>query len=474
MDVEAWLELKKNHGAEEERARDLFYALWIPDLFMRRVEEGGKWSLFCPNEAPGLSDVYGDEFDALYTKYENTPGKARKVVEARTLFSRILGSQQETGTPYMLYKDACNSKSNQKNLGTIKCSNLCTETIMYSSKDEIAVCNLASIALPMFVDPITLQFDYKKLFEITKVVTRNLDRVIDINYYPVPQAERSNRRHRPIGIGVQGLTDTFILMRLPYESIEAQQVNKRIFETIYFAALTASCELAQRDGPYESYEGSPISQGLYQFDLWGQTWHDSAFSDTDAWDWIELFKKVDQYGVRNSLLTAPMPTATTSQILGNTESFEPMTSNLYVRRTLAGEFVCVNRFLLKDLIELGLWSPVMKDAIVAANGSIQGITNIPDGIKALYKTVWEISQKTIIDMAADRGAYIDQSQSMNIHMINANEAKLTSMHFHAWKKGLKTGMYYLRTKSAADAVKVTLAPQQCSLDNKDDCVMCGA
>ena len=452
VDVLNFLEMKKNHGAEEERARDLFYALWVPDLFMRRVEADGQWALFCPNEAPGLFDSYGAEFDALYAKYEATPGKPRKVVRARQLWQQILESQQETGTPYMLFKDAANAKSNQKNLGTIHCSNLCTEIIQYTSREEIAVCNLASIALPMFVNREKGTFDHERLFDVTQVVTRNLNRIIDINYYPVQQAEYSNKKNRPIGLGVQGLADAFILLRLPFDSPEAQTLNRHIFETIYYAALTASCQLAERLGAYESYPGSPISQGVLQFDMWGVT------PDSGRWDWDRLRADIRSHGVRNSLLLAPMPTATTSQILGNNEAFEPYTSNIYVRRTLAGEFVCVSRHLLVDLIALGLWTPALKDEIIASNGSIQNIACIPAHIKALYRTVWEISQKSIIDMAADRGAYIDQSQSLNIHMTNVNAAKLTSMHFYAWKKGLKTGMYYLRTKSATDAIKFTLDP----------------
>ena len=451
VDVLRVLDLKKNHGIEEERARDLFYGLWVPDLFMKRVESDGEWALFCPNEAVGLHDSYGADFEALYEKYERTPGKARKVIKARTLWQQILESQQETGTPYMLFKDAANAKSNQKNLGTIHCSNLCTEVIQFSSKDEIAVCNLASLALPMFVKDGA--FDHNKLFEVTKVVTRNLNKIIDINFYPVPQAERSNRRNRPIGIGVQGLADTFILLRMPFESAAARQLNKEIFETIYFAALTASNELAQRDGAYETYAGSPVSKGILQFDMWNVT------PPSARWDWNALREKIGEFGVRNSLLTAPMPTATTSQILGNTEAFEPVTSNIYVRRTLAGEFVCISRHLLRDLIQAGLWTPTLKNKIIAHNGSVQHIAEIPSELKALYKTVWEISQKVVIDMAADRGAFIDQSQSLNIHMTDVTFAKLTSMHFHAWKSGLKTGMYYLRSKAATDAIKFTIEPE---------------
>lgn len=446
-DIRAFLDLKKNHGAEEYRARDLFYALWVPDLFMRRVEADGKWSLFCPNEAPGLCDVYGEAFDALYAKYE-TEGKARETINARTLWQAILDSQTETGTPYILYKDACNSKSNQKNLGTIRSSNLCTEVIQYSSPSEIAVCNLASLALPMFVAGNGV--DYKLLYEVTKVVTRNLNKIIDGNHYPLKEARDSNLRHRPIGIGVQGLADTFALLRMPFESLEAQQMNRDIFETIYFAAMTASNELAtEHKATYQSYAGSPVSKGVFQFDMWG-------VKPSARWDWAALKARVAAHGIYNSLLVAPMPTASTSQILGNNESFEPYTSNVYVRRTLAGEFVCVNRHLLNDLIQRGLWSDAMKNALVAANGSVQKIDSIPAGLKEVYKTVWEISIKVLINMAADRGAFIDQSQSMNVHMPDIAPAKLTSMHFYAWKKGLKTGMYYLRSKAAADAIKFTV------------------
>lgn len=446
-DVRAFLDLKKNHGAEEYRARDLFYALWVPDLFMRRVEADGKWSLFCPNEAPGLCDVYGDAFNALYVKYEKE-GKARETIDARTLWQAILESQTETGTPYILYKDACNSKSNQKNLGTIRSSNLCTEVIQYSSPSEIAVCNLASLALPMFVAG--KEFNHKLLYEVTKVVTRNLNKIIDGNHYPLKEARDSNLRHRPIGIGVQGLADAFVLLRLPYESLEAQQLNRDIFETIYFAAMTASNELAtEHKATYQSYAGSPVSKGVFQFDMWG-------VKPSTRWDWAALKARVAVHGVYNSLLVAPMPTASTSQILGNNESFEPYTSNVYVRRTLAGEFVCVNRHLLNDLIQRGLWSDALKNALVAANGSVQKIDTIPADLKELYKTVWEISAKVQINMAADRGAFIDQSQSMNVHMPDITNAKLTSMHFHAWRKGLKTGMYYLRSKAAADAIKFTV------------------
>ena len=493
-DVFDFLDLKKNTGKEETRARDLFYAMWIPDLFMKRVEADGDWSLFCPNEAPGLADCYGQEFERLYEGYEKK-GVARKTVKAQKLWYAILESQIETGTPYMLYKDACNEKSNQKNLGTIKCSNLCTEIVEYSSPDEVAVCNLASLALPSFVENKT--FNFAKLRQVTQVITRNLNRIIDINYYPVPQAERSNMRNRPIGIGVQGLADAFILMRFAFDSEEARQLNKDIFETIYYAALEASCELAEKEGAYETYPGSPVSQGILQYDMWNVT-------PSDRWDWAALKQKIAQHGVRNSLLLAPMPTASTSQILGNNECFEPYTSNIYVRRVLSGEFQIVNPHLLKDLTDMGLWNDAMKNRIIADNGSIQKIKSIPDDIKALYKTVWEISQRAIIDMAADRGAFIDQSQSLNIHIGEPNFGKLTSMHFYGWKKGLKTGMYYLRSRPAADAIKFTvdrealakenavdaaadeeqkesteeeklaqnLAAMMCSLENKDACLMC--
>nr|PZN51403.1 MAG: ribonucleoside-diphosphate reductase subunit alpha [Bacteroidota bacterium] len=447
-DIFDFLNLKKNHGKEELRARDLFYALWIPDLFMKRVENNEMWSLFCPNEAPGLADVYGEEFERLYEKYEREE-KYRRQVKAQDLWFEILEAQIETGTPYMLYKDAANRKSNQKNLGTIKSSNLCTEIMEYTSPDEVAVCNLASIALPKFVtDEGT--FDHHKLYEITKVVTRNLNKVIDINYYPVEEARRSNLRHRPIGIGVQGLADTFIQLRMPFDSPEARRLNEDIFETIYYGAMEASMELAKVHGPYETFKGSPVSKGIFQFDMWGVT------PKSGRWNWEQLKRDVKQYGVRNSLLVAPMPTASTSQILGNNECFEPYTSNIYTRRTLSGEFIVVNRHLMKDLMELGLWNETMRQKLIAANGSVQNIPEIPQHIKDIYKTVWEISQKVIIDMSADRGAYICQSQSLNIHITNPNFGKLTSMHFYAWKKGLKTGMYYLRSTAAADAIKFTV------------------
>ena len=481
-DVFEFLQLKKNHGKEELRARDLFYAMWIPDLFMKRVEENESWSLFSPDEAPNLHETYGKEFEKLYTKYEKE-GKARKTVKAQDLWFEILESQIETGNPYILYKDHANKKSNQKNLGTIKSSNLCTEIIEYTSPDEIAVCNLASIALNMFVKEDST-YDFKKLYDITKVITKNLNKVIDVNYYPVEEARNSNMRHRPIGVGVQGLADAFILMKYPFDSNEAKQLNKDIFETIYYAAMEASMELSKKEGPYETYKGSPVSKSIFQFDMWGIT------PNSNRWDWTKLKQKVKKHGVRNSLLLAPMPTASTSQILGNNECFEPYTSNLYTRRVLSGEFIVVNKHLLNDLIELDLWNDKMKDKIMEQNGSIQNINEIPDNIKLLYRTVWEVSQKSIIEMAADRGAYICQSQSMNIHMQDANFGKLTSMHFHAWKLGLKTGLYYLRTKAAADAIKFTIVKEEkenskekksenqeaieCSIENQDDCEMCGS
>jgi ribonucleoside-diphosphate reductase alpha chain len=490
-DIFDFLDLRKNHGKEELRARDLFFALWICDLFMKRVEEEGEWSLFCPNEAPGLSDCHSAEFEALYERYERE-GKARKVVKARELWTAILESQIETGTPYMLYKDACNGKSNQQNLGTIKSSNLCTEIVEYTDKDEVAVCNLASISLPRFV--IDGKFDHQRLFDITYVVTRNLNKIIDVNYYPVPEARRSNMRHRPIGIGVQGLADAFILLRMPFESDEARKLNSEIFETIYYASMTASKDLSIMEGPYETYAGSPVSKGVFQFDMWGVT-------PSPRWEWDVLREEVIKHGVRNSLLVAPMPTASTSQILGNNECFEPYTSNIYTRRVLSGEFVVVNKHLLLDLVRLGLWNSDLKNKLIASNGSVQDIPEVPQDIKELYKTVWEIKQRAVIDMAADRGAYICQSQSLNIFMQNANFSKLSSMHFYAWKKGLKTGMYYLRTKAAVDAIKFTVdaaylqkagaasaAPEgvaqlsadeiaaqvSCSLDNPEGCISCGS
>jgi len=487
-DIFDFLELRKNHGAEEERARDLFFALWVPDLFMKRVEKDEMWSLMCPNECKGLHLVWGDEFEKLYCEYEQKR-KYRKQIKARELWQSILQSQIETGTPYMMYKDSCNRKSNQKNLGTIQSSNLCTEIVQYTSPDEVAVCNLASIALPKFVDVEKKIFNFESLVKITKVITRNLNKVIDINYYPVIEAKNSNLKHRPIGIGVQGLADVFMLLRMPFESKEAQKLNRDIFETIYFAALDASCELAEKHGTYDSFKGSPASEGILQYDLWN-------VEPSDRHDWKALKQKIIKHGLRNSLLIAPMPTASTSQMLGNNECFEPYTSNVYIRRTLAGEFVCINEHLLRDLLKLGIWTSLLKDKLIAANGSVQNIEEIPKDLKELYKTVWEISQKTLIDMAADRGAFIDQSQSFNVHMAGANYAKLTSMHFYGWKKGLKTGMYYLRTKSAVDAIKFTVNQQaleqdvkqkqsiknqnqsmqeiMCSLDNKEHCQSCSS
>ncbi len=495
-DIFEFLELRKNHGKEELRARDLFYALWIPDLFMERVEQNGDWTLMSPDECPGLFDAYGKKFKALYEKYERE-GKGRKKIKAQDLWFEVLEAQIETGTPYMLYKDAANEKSNQRNLGTIRSSNLCTEIMEYTSKDEVAVCNLASIALSKFV--IDGKFDHQKLYEITKVVTRNLNKVIDVNYYPIPEAKNSNMRHRPIGIGVQGLADAFLLLKLPFESKEAKKLNKEIFETMYFAAMETSMEIAQKEGAYESFQGSPVSKGVFQFDMW------RVSPDSGRWDWIDLKQKVRKHGIRNSLLLAPMPTASTSQILGNNECFEPYTSNLYLRRVLSGEFIVANKYLMNELISLGLWDDSMMNRIKAENGSIQNIQEIPAEIRERYKTVWEISQKTIIDMSADRGAFICQSQSLNIHLQDANFGKMTSMHFYSWKKGLKTGMYYLRTKAATDAIKFTVekekqeqpkaeaissgtqqrlmtqTPQldqhaavQCSLDDPDGCEMCGS
>ncbi|MBL7902585.1 MAG: ribonucleoside-diphosphate reductase subunit alpha [Bacteroidia bacterium] len=499
-DIYDFLDIRKNHGKEEMRARDLFTALWIPDLFMKRVEEEGMWSLMCPNECPGLSDCHSEEFVKLYTKYEEE-GRFRRQVKARELWASIIEAQIETGNPYMLFKDAANSKSNQQNLGTIKSSNLCTEIIEYTSADEVAVCNLASIALPRFVDEKTGSFDHNKLFEITYQATINLNKIIDRNYYPVPEARNSNMRHRPIGLGVQGLADAFILMRYPFESDEARALNSEIFETIYFAALTASKDLAKVDGAYESYPGSPISKGIFQHDMWN-------VKPSTRWEWDVLREEIIKHGVRNSLLLAPMPTASTSQILGNNECFEPYTSNIYTRRVLSGEFVVVNKHLLRDLVKLGIWNDGLKNKIIAANGSVQNIAEIPANIKELYKTVWEIKQRTIIDMAADRGAFIDQSQSLNLFIQDANFAKMSSAHFYAWKKGLKTGMYYLRTKAAADAIKFTVdqsalaqptfvlgnedqllvdrgqghvlsydeqqAQLSCSLDDPENCEACGS
>ncbi len=481
-DVFDFLDLKKNHGKEESRARDLFYALWIPDLFMKRVKENGDWTLMCPHECPGLSDTHSAEFEKLYTKYEKA-GKGRKTIKAQDLWFKILESQIETGTPYMLYKDAANAKSNQQNLGTIKSSNLCTEIIEYTAPDEVAVCNLASIALPKYVTE-EGTFDHDKLFEVTYQAAINLNRIIDENFYPVVEARNSNLRHRPIGIGVQGLADAYMLMRLPFESEGARQLNAEIFETLYYASMTASKDLAMKEGPYETYKGSPVSKGVFQFDMWGVT-------PSPRWEWDVLKEEVKKHGVRNSLLLAPMPTASTAQILGNNECFEPYTSNVYTRRVLSGEFIVVNKHLLKDLVKQGLWTKEMRQTLMSTNGSVQNITGIPQDLKDLYKTAWEISGKSIMDQAADRGAFICQSQSLNVFMENANFGKLTSMHFYAWEKGLKTGMYYLRTKAATDAIKFTVdksmvqstpkaiteeaaAAIACSIDNPDDCEMCGS
>ncbi len=471
-DIFDFLDLKKNHGKEEQRARDLFYALWIPDLFMERVKADKDWSLFSPNEAKGLIDCYGKKFRALYESYERA-GKATKTVKARKLWQAIVTSQIETGTPYMLYKDACNEKSNQKNLGTLRGSNLCTEILEYTSKEEVAVCNLASLSLPKFIKD--GKFDHNKLFEVTAVATKNLNKVIDINFYPLPEAKYSNLRHRPIGIGVQGLADTFLKLRMPFDSQQARQLNKEIFETIYYAALYTSNTLAKSDGTYESYEGSPISQGSLQFDLW------NSKPVTKRWDWLVLREKIAKYGLRNSLLLSPMPTASTSQIMGNNECFEPYTSNIYVRRVLSGEFIVVNKHLLKDLIELGLWNDEMKNELIKENGSVQNIAGVPEDIKKLYRTVWEIPQKSIIEMAADRAIFICQTQSLNLHISSPTYKKITSMHFYAWEKGLKTGMYYLRTKAAVDAIKFTVAPvvakatTGCSIEgNTDECLLCSS
>jgi len=490
-DIIEFLDLKKNTGEANLRARELFYAMWIPDLFMQRVKEDKEWSLMCPHQSPGLHEVWGDDFVKLYEEYE-AKGRYTKKVKARTVWKAIIDSQIETGMPYMLYKDSCNSKSNQQNLGTIKCSNLCCEIVEYSSPDEIAVCNLASIALNRFVDVKNKTYDFKKLKEIAKVITYNLNKIIDINFYPLPETERSNKRHRPIGIGVQGLADAFILLRFPFESEEAKKLNIQIFETIYYGALEASCELAKRDGVYETYEGCPVSKGILQYDMWNVT-------PTDLWDWSELKEKIKQFGVRNSLLIAPMPTASTSQILGNNECFEPYTTNVYARGVLSGQFRIVNPHLLKDLTNLGLWNDEMKNQIFANYGSIQNIVGIPDDIKAIYKTVWEISQKTILNMAADRSAFIDQSHSLNIFIAQPTYEKITSMHFYGWEKGLKTGMYYLRTRAAEQAIQFTVnkatlnqtvkkvnqpiemkveeKPTEeeiliCSRENKENCVMC--
>ncbi|MDA1131201.1 MAG: ribonucleoside-diphosphate reductase subunit alpha [archaeon] len=489
-DILAFLDLKKNHGKEEVRARDLFYAMWVSDLFMERVEANADWSLFCPNECPGLQDAYGAEFKKLYESYE-AEGRARKTIPARTVWDKIVESQIETGTPYMCYKDAANEKSNQKNLGTIRSSNLCTEIMEYTSQDEVAVCNLASIALPKYVDMETKSFNHELLYDVTYHATGNLNRVIDVNFYPVIEAQNSNMRHRPIGLGVQGLADTFALLGMCFESKEARVLNKEIFETIYFAACTASKDAAIAEGAYSTFKGSPASEGKLQFDLWGMNEH------SGRWDWDTLKQEIVEHGMRNSLLVAPMPTASTSQILSNNECFEAFTSNLYVRRTLSGEFIVLNKHLVRDLIARDLWSLEMKDEILRHKGSVQSISGIPDDIKEMYKTTWEIKQRYVLDMSADRGAYVDQSQSLNIHMVDANPAKITSMHFYGWRKGLKTGMYYLRTKAAADAIQFTVEAKvkddqtvagladraeglssleaiACSLDTPDDCLSCGS
>jgi ribonucleotide reductase alpha subunit len=452
-DVEEFLKLKNNSGAEEERARDLFYALWIPDLFMKRVEADGEWTLFCPNEAPGLSDVWGNDFEELYTKYEKE-GRGRRAVSAQKLWFKILDSQMETGTPYLLYKDAANRKSNQQNVGTIKSSNLCTEIMEYSSPEETAVCNLASIALPAFVDKETRRFDFARLRKVTKSVVKALNRVIDINFYPTPETRRSNMRHRPIGLGVQGLADVFAMMRLAWETEDAARMNQLIFEHMYYAAIQASSELAAESGAYESFEGCPASKWKLQPDLWSVT---PITEKEQTLDWI-LLRAQAARGLKNSLLIAPMPTASTSQILGYTECFEPMTTNIYARRTLAGEFVVLNRYLMEDLMKIGIWSQDLKQKIISQNGSIQGISEIPDDLQALYKTGWEIKQRTLIDLAAGRGPFICQSQSLNLFLENPNYAKLTSMHFYGWKAGLKTGCYYLRTKAPVMAQKFTIDP----------------
>ena len=481
-DIEDFLKLKLNTGSEEERCRDLFYGLWIPDLFMERVEKNGHWTLFCPSEAPGLADVYGDDFKALYERYE-AEGRGRKQMEAQKLWFKMLDAQIETGTPYLLYKDAANMKSNQKNVGTIKSSNLCTEIIEYSDENETAVCNLASIALPSYVDVKKRIFDFEKLREVVTVATKNLNRVIDINYYPTPETRASNMRHRPVGLGVQGLADVFALLRMPWESEKAADLNQRIFEHIYYAAVSASADVAKVEGPYSSYEGSPMSQGIFQYDMWNVT---PLTELDDTLDWAALKEKVKAYGVRNSLLVAPMPTASTSQILGFNECIEPFTSNMYTRRTLAGEFIVINKYLLQDLKKLGLWSEMMKQQIIAQNGSIQGIDQIPEAIQKLYKTSWELKQKVLIDMAARRGAFICQSQSLNLFVADPNYAKLTSMHFYAWKQGLKTGIYYLRTRAPVMAQKFTVDPElqmaaekseimrQMKKNSEEECTMCGS
>jgi len=468
-DIEAFMDLRLNQGDEEARCRDLFSALWIPDLFMERVQDGGKWSLFSPDDTKDLPELYGNAFKEAYERYEQE-GKAVKTMDAHALWQRILRSQVETGTPYMLFKDPCNEKSNQKNLGTIKCSNLCTEIVEYTDKDETAVCNLASIALPKFVNPKTKKFNYQSLIDVSRTVTRNLNKVIDRNFYPTEPARKSNMRHRPIGIGVQGLADTYILMDMAFDSEEARELNHKIFEAIYYGSVMESMEEAKKYGAYETFEGSPASKGILQFDMW----EPSKYPLNQNWD--ELKEKVKKHGMRNSLLLAPMPTASTSQILGNNECIEPYTSNMYLRRTLAGEFVVINKHLIKELISLGIWNNDTKNAIIRDNGSVQNLT-IPEELKAKYKTVWEMSQKTLIDQAADRGRFVCQSQSLNLFLEDPNTSRISSMHMYAWKQGLKTGMYYLRTRPKARAVQFTVDPvakAACSIENKDDCVMCSA
>ena len=466
-DIEAFLELKKNHGKEEVRARDLFYGLWIPDLFMKRVEKNEDWSLFCPNEAPGLPEVWGEEFEKLYIRYERE-SRARATVKAQALWFQILSAQIETGTPYMLYKDAANRKSNQQHLGTITCSNLCTEIIEYTSESEVAVCNLSSIALPSCISTDKdnkSMFDFKLLETITRIITRNLNNIIDINTYPVEEAKRSNNLHRPIGIGVQGLADAFIMLRMPFDSKDARTLNKHIFETIYYAAVSESCILAQKNGPYKTFEGSPMSRGVFQFDMWGVN------ITNERHDWDLLRQHVIQHGLRNSLLIAPMPTASTAQILGNNECIEPYTTNMFTRRVLSGEFLVINKHLQNDLQKMNIWNKKVREHIIENNGSVQQLADLPDDLKLLYRTVWELSMKALIDLASDRGPFICQSQSLNLFMSDPNYDKLSSMHFYAWKSGLKTGMYYLRTKAAADAVKFTTTPKAKTVET---CTMCSA
>ena len=469
-DIEMFLEMRKNHGDEEMKARDLFYALWIPDLFMKRVKSNADWTLMCPDECPGLADVYGDEFERLYEEYEKSD-KGRRTVKARELWFHMLDAQMETGTPYMLFKDACNKKSNQKNVGVIKSSNLCTEIVEYSDNNETAVCNLASIALPTFIDASKSIFDYEKLHEVVKVITYNLNKVIDVNFYPTEKTRISNMRHRPIGLGVQGLADVFIMLDIPFYSMKAKAINKRIFETIYHGALESSCELAQKDGIYGSFVDSPASKGILQFDMWEQHTQNNEF-----YDWDDMKNKIKNYGIRNSLLVAPMPTASTSQILGFNECIEPITSNIYSRRTSAGEFVLANKYMMMDLIKLDLWNDDIKNNIIANNGSIQQLEIVPQEIRDKYKTVWEIPMRELIDMAADRGVYICQSQSLNLWLEDPNYNTLTSMHFHSWSKGLKTGIYYLRRRGRHQAQQFTIEPEKAKHDNEEDeiCEMCSA